>query len=242
MPNLIKQTINKITGLDLNDRFNEDWDSKSTFGVILRMSVWFLRGLWKRLWFKASSGMLLIGKGVTIRQSNYLSVGRNFIAQDNCEINCLSQKGIVFGDKVTVGSYAIIRPTNLYGGEAGIGLKVGNNSSIGPYAYIGCSGYIEIGNNVMMSPRVSIYSENHNFGDTGQPMIEQGVTRSYAIIEDDCWIASNSIILAGVTVGKGSIVAAGSVVTKDVPPYSVVGGNPAKVIKSRKKALYKKED
>ncbi|WP_215226563.1 acyltransferase [Echinicola shivajiensis] len=237
MANFLANTISKATGLDFSDRFNEDWDSKSTLGVIFRMFVWFIRGLWKRLWFKSSSGMLLIGKGVTIRQSKYLSVGRNFIAQDNCEINCLSQKGIVFGDKVTVGSYAIIRPTNLYGGEAGVGLKVGDNSSIGPYAYIGCSGYIEIGNNVMVSPRVSIYSENHNFADTNQPMIDQGVTRSYAIIEDDCWIASNSIILAGVTVGRGSVVAAGSVVTKDVPPYSVVGGNPARVIKSRLKSI-----
>ena len=53
-------------------------------------------------------------------------------------------------------------------------------------------------------------------------------------IEDDCWIAANTIILAGVTIGRGSVIAAGSVVTKDVPPYSIVGGVPAKVIKSRK--------
>ncbi|AWW30601.1 acyltransferase [Echinicola strongylocentroti] len=233
MANFIQRTINTVTGMDMSDRFDENWDSLSTLGVLLRTSVWFVRGSFRRLWFKSSEGMLLIGKRVTIRQARYLSVGKNFIAQDNCEINCLSQKGIVFGDKVTVGSYAIIRPTNLYGGEAGVGLKVGNNSSIGPYAYIGCSGYIEIGDNVMMSPRVSIYSENHNFGDTENPMIEQGVTRSFAKIEDDCWIASNSIILAGVTVGRGSVVAAGSVVTKDVPPYSIVGGNPAKLLKTR---------
>src|SRR5690606_9946708 len=151
-----------------------------------------------------------------------------------CEINCLSRRGITFGDKVTVGSYAIIRPTNLYGGEPGEGLKVGNNSSIGPYSYIGCSGYIEIGDNVMISPRVSIYSENHNFDSPHIPMIDQGVTRSFVKIEDDCWIAANSIILAGVVIGKGSVIAAGSVVTKDVPPYSVVAGNPARVLKVRK--------
>ena len=86
----------------------------------------------------------------------------------------------------------------------------------------------------MISPRVSIYSENHNFGDSERPMIEQGVSRSFVKIEDDCWIAANSILLAGVTVGKGSIVAAGAVVTKDVPPFSIVAGNPAQVIRSRK--------
>ena len=233
MSNFLGRSITKITGVDLSDRFGEDWDSLSTLGVILRMSLWLVRGLLIRWRLKSVQGLFLVGKGVSLRQPGYIKVGTNFIAQDHCEINGLSQKGLIFGDKVTVGSYAIIRPTNLYGGEAGIGLKVGNNSSIGPYSYIGCSGYIEIGDNVMMSPRVSIYSENHNFSDVDLPMIDQGVTRSFVKIENDCWIAANSIILAGVTVGRGSIVAAGSVVTKDVPPFSIVGGNPAKIIKSR---------
>ena len=64
-------------------------------------------------------------------------------------------------------------------------------------------------------------------------MKEQGVTRQFVVIEDDCWIASHSVILAGVTVGRGSIVAAGSVVTTDVPPYSIVAGVPARVIRPR---------
>lgn len=226
--------ISKLTGADFKDRFGDGWDTSSTLGAILRVCLWMMRGMLIRWRFGNTKGLFLIGKGVTIRQASYVHVGRNFIAQDHCEINGLSKRGLVFGDKVTIGSYAIIRPTNLYGGEPGIGLKVGNNSSIGPYAYIGCSGYIEIGNNVMMSPRVSIYSENHVFSDTSIPMIEQGVSRSFVKIEDDCWIAANTVILAGVTIGRGSVIAAGSVVTKDIPPFSIVGGVPAKVIKSRK--------
>ncbi|KEO73634.1 acyltransferase [Anditalea andensis] len=233
MNRFLDKILNSFTDIDLSDRFGNGWDTASTLGVMLRMMRWYIRGLAHRWRFKESSALLLIGKNVILRQPSYLTVGSNFIAQDNCEINCLSKRGLVFGDKVTVGSYAIIRPTNLYGGEPGEGLKIGNNSNIGAYAYIGCSGYIDIGDNVMMSPRVSIYSENHNFEDIAFPMIEQGVTRSFVKIENDCWIASNSIILAGVTVGKGSIVAAGSVVTKDVPPFSIVGGNPAKIIKYR---------
>ena len=65
-------------------------------------------------------------------------------------------------------------------------------------------------------------------------MKDQGVEKKEVIIEDDCWLAANSIILAGVTIGKGSVVAAGSVVTDHVAPYSVVAGVPAKFIKSRK--------
>ncbi|RZM24376.1 MAG: 50S ribosomal protein L2 [Pedobacter sp.] len=131
------------------------------------------------------------------------------------------------------GKYAIIRPVNSYGSEIGVGLKIGNNSSIGPYAYIGCSGYIEIGNNVIMSPRVSIYAENHLYDRPDLPIMKQGVKREFVIIEDDCWIAANTVILAGVTIGKGSVIAAGSVVTKSVPPNSVVAGVPARVIKTR---------
>lgn len=214
----------------------QKWDKRTIFISFLWYFRSFLRASFKRLFFKRSKGIfMLIGKHSVIRQPHYLSVGKEFIVEDFCEINCLSQKGIVFGDRVSIGRYALIRSTNFYGsGEMGEGLIVGNNSNIGSYAYIGCSGFVEIGNNVMISPRVSIYSENHVFSDNDIPMKEQGVHREFVKIEDDCWIAANSIILSGVTIGKGSVVSAGSVVTKDVPQYSVVGGVPAKVIKLRK--------
>ncbi len=185
------------------------------------------------MFFKKSSGLVLVGKNASIRYAHYLSAGKDLIIEDGAEINCLSTDGIQLGNRVTIGKNAIIRPSNMYGGSIGAGLIVGDNSNIGPGAYIGCTGLITIGNNVMMSPGVSIYAENHNFSDTSIPMKEQGVTVSFVTIEDDCWIASNSSILAGVTIGKGSVVAAGSVVTKNVPPFSVVAGIPATVIKSR---------
>lgn len=178
--------------------------------------------------------MVLIGKNVSIRYAKYISAGKDFIIEDAAELNCLCKQGMQFGDRVTIGRNAIIRPSNIYGGEIGEGLKVGNNSNIGPFAYIGCSGFIEIGNNVMISPRVSIYAENHVFDNPEICMKEQGVLKQFVKIEDDCWIASNSVILAGVTIGKGSIIAAGAVVTKDVPPYSIVAGVPAILIRSRK--------
>lgn len=229
------EVVQTLNGMDPKHRFGEGWTFAATLRVYLRAAIWFMRALFRRFFFKSASGLVLIGPRVTIRYASHLSVGKGFIAEDGCEISCFSKRGIVFGDKVTIGSYAIIRPSTLWGGEPGEGLKVGDNSNIGPYCYVGCSGYIEIGSNVMISPRVSIYSENHNFKSTDMPMKEQGVTRSFVKIEDDCWIASNAVILAGVTVGKGSVVAAGSVVTKDIPPYSVVAGMPAKVIDTRNK-------
>src|SRR5690554_3579182 len=114
MNSSINQFLARFTGIDLSDRFGGGWDTLSTLGVWLRLSVWLVRGTVRRIYFRSSKGILLIGKRVTIRQAHHLTVGKSFIAQDNCEINCLSKKGIVLGDKVTVGSYAIIRPTNLY--------------------------------------------------------------------------------------------------------------------------------
>ncbi len=217
------------------DRFRGQWNGYDVVLTFARLSMFFIRGTAKRIFFGKSAGIVLIGKDVKIPYAHNLFVGKNFIAEDNCEINCLAEKKIHIGNRVTIGKFVIIRPANIYGGPIGEGLHIGNNSNIGAYSYIGCSGYIEIGSNVMISPRVSIYAENHNTDNVTIPMKEQGVTRSFVKIEDDCWIAANSVILSGVTIGHGSVVAAGSVVTKDVPPYSIVAGVPAKIIMKRQK-------
>lgn len=94
-------------------------------------------------------------------------------------------------------------------------------------------GEVTVGNNVIFGPGVSLFSENHNFDDVTKFINEQGVSRKGITIEDGVWLASGARVLAGVTIGKNSVVAAGAVVTKDVPPYSIVGGIPAKIIKNR---------
>ncbi len=218
----------------LNNRFQTGWSNQNKMITYFYLFFFFIRGLFVRLRIKSAKGLLLIGKKVRIFYPNNLQVGYNTIIEDGAEINCLSLQGIKLGNRVTIGKYAIIRPSNIYGGPIGEGLTMGDNSNIGPYNYIGCSGKITIGNNVMLAPRVSIYAENHVFDHPEILIRDQGVEKKEVIIEDDCWIAANSILLAGVTIGKGSVVAAGSVVTENVPPYSVVAGVPAKWIKSRK--------
>ena len=218
----------------LNNRFQTGWSNQNKMITYYYLFFFFIRGLFVRLRIKSAKGLLLVGKKVRIFYPNNLQVGYNTIIEDGAEINCLSLQGIKLGNRVTIGKYAIIRPSNIYGGPIGEGLTMGDNSNIGPYNYIGCSGKITIGNNVMLAPRVSIYAENHVFDHPEILIRDQGVEKKEVIIEDDCWIAANSIILAGVTIGKGSVVAAGSVVTENVPPYSVVAGVPAKWIKSRK--------
>lgn len=94
---------------------------------------------------------------------------------------------------------------------------------------------IVFGNNIMLAERVQVIGGNHAFDRIDIPINQQGEGKQGTIIiEDDVWIGASAIILTGITIGKGSIIAAGSVVTKDVKPYSIVGGNPARFIKSRR--------
>lgn len=210
-----------------------DWQ-----GPELRSLGWLLarrvvRGALLRPRLKRAAGLVFCERNVHVLHARYVEAGRDLNLEEGCQIVGLSRRGIVFGDRCTVGRYATISPTNLLGGEPGDGLKLGDNSNIGPYAFVGCSGYISIGDRVLMGPRVNLLAENHRFADLDQPIKLQGVERSFINIEDDCWIGAGSTILAGVTVAHDSIVAAGSVVTKDVPPSSIVAGVPAEVIRSR---------
>lgn len=116
--------------------------------------------------------------------------------------------------------------------HSGSSISLGDNSGIGIKAHV--SGHITIGNDVMMGKEVIIMTVNHTYDRTDIPMNRQGFGKEKpVVIEDDVWICDRVIILPGVRVGKGSILGAGAVVTKDVPPYAIVGGVPAKVIKYR---------
>lgn len=110
-------------------------------------------------------------------------------------------------------------------------ISIGNNSSIGDNSFI--SGQIKIGNDVMIAPQVMLIASNHNHDRKDIPMNKQGSNSKGITIEDDVWIGARAIILDGIHIGKGSIIGAGSIVTKNVDEYSIVGGNPAKLIRRR---------
>ena len=210
-----------------------DWRGRELASLGFLLSHRLARGTLLRARLGGASGLVLCDRRARVLYASYVSAGRDLNLEEGCLIVGLSRRGVVFGDRCTVGRFAMICPTNPLGGEPGEGLRVGDNSNIGPLAYVGCSGFIELGDRVLMGPRVTLLAENHVFDDLDLPIKEQGVVRSAIHIEDDCWLGAGSTILAGVTVGHGSVVAAGSVVTKDVPPLSVVAGVPAKPVRSR---------
>lgn len=116
-----------------------------------------------------------------------------------------------------------------YGGK----ISIGKNCSINPYAIIYGHGGVTIGDNVLIAAQCMIIAANHNFVSKDIPICFQGNNAKGITIEDDVWLGHGCSILDGVTIGRGAIIGAGSVINKSVPPFTIVAGVPAKVIRTR---------
>lgn len=131
-------------------------------------------------------------------------------------------------NKFELGEYATIEDFSTINNGVGP-VFIGDRTLIGMSNVI--IGPVTLGNNIIIAQNVVMSGLNHSYQDVHLPISQQNVTTSEIRIEDDCWIAANVVITAGVTIGKHSVIAAGTVVTKDVPPFSIVAGNPGKIIK-----------
>jgi acetyltransferase-like isoleucine patch superfamily enzyme len=154
----------------------------------------------------------------------------------NIHPSVLKYKNVVldteFGGSITIGEkselqYGVILMT--YGGN----ILIGKNCSINPYTVLYGHGNLTIGDNVLIAGHCLIIPANHNFSNIDVPITYQGETKKGIVIENNVWIGSGCRILDGVTIGEGSIVAAGAVVNRNVEPFTIVGGVPAKNIRKR---------
>lgn len=133
---------------------------------------------------------------------------------------------IIVGEGTELGYYVILM---TYGGF----IEIGKNCSINPNSIIYGHGGVRIGDNVLIAAQCVVVSTNHIFSDRTKLIAEQGATAKGIIIEDDVWLGAGCKILDGVVIGKGAVIAAGSVVTVNVPEYCVYAGVPARKIKDR---------
>ena len=130
--------------------------------------------------------------------------------------------------KFSLGDYSVIESFACINNAVG-DVIIGDHTRIGLHNTI--IGPVTIGCHVNLAQGITVTALNHNFEDSDKRIDEQGISTTPVIIEDDIWIGANAVILPGVTIGNHSVVAAGAVVTKNVPPHSLVAGVPAKIIK-----------
>lgn len=188
-----------------------------------------------------------IGNNVTINREVYISsAGQNKTHIGN-NLVCLKERvNLGYGVQIiTSGKNSQIylkknvildRGVDIRSLEEGY-IEIGENVYIGPYSCIAGPGPIKIGKSCLIGSHSGIYGNNHNFADPRYEIREQGITFKGITIEDDCWLGTNVKVLDGVTIGRGSVIGAGAVVTKDIPSYSVAVGVPAKVISQRNELI-----
>jgi len=173
--------------------------------------------------YRALAKYITYIRGV-VYQYKFKSVGKKCSIGKNVKIASLDNN-FHLDNRVTLRSNVII---------AGKGsLHIGSGTSINESSIIACTESVKIGKNVMLAPRCYILDVDHAYEDKKTPISKQGYKTSPVKIEDGVWLGAQVVVTRGVTIEKGAIVAANSVVTKDIPAYSIAAGVPAKVIKQR---------
>ena len=199
--------------------------------ILLRLSS-LIRGLWHGLWMGNCAGFLFVGRHCTLLHRHKMYLGRTVTIGNSVKIDALCREGIIIGNSVSIHDNTIIDGTGVIR-NIGEGIKIGNNVGISEGCHFQVRGSIEIGDDVLFGPNVTIISESHNFSDLIKSISAQGENRVGVKIGNRCWIGANATILDGVKIGKDCIVGAGSAVIKDVPDRAIVAGVPANIKKYR---------
>ena len=188
-----------------------------------------IRGIVYRLMLKMD-GLAAVESNVRLRFANHIRLGRGCYLDQGVYIHACPN-GVVIGPRTLIMHGSILHVYN-FRDLPHAGIVIGEDCLIGEMNVIRGQGGVTIGNRVYTSPLVQIIAVNHVFDDPDRPFVDQGITAEGIVIEDDVWIGASAVITDGVRVGRGAVVAAGAVVTKDVPPHTVVGGVPAKALKT----------
>lgn len=195
------------------------------FGVLTGKAFALARG------FVKTRKLVFIGRKTTVRTPGQLQCGKGAEIGAFCEVDCLSHGGISIGSGSRIGNFSIVRVSGTLS-DLGQTIVIGSNVGIGEFAHIGGAGGVWIGDDTIAGAYLSVHPENHIFSDPATPIRDQGVTRRGIKIGRGCWIGAKVTILDGVTIGDGCVIAAGSVVRKSFPELSVIGGVPARLLRT----------
>lgn len=203
--------------------FNEKNVETLTQPQCMRVRIFFESILLQR--YKTKYAKLVVGSEKWHKNQEQVSNGHSVGFQARLRILFYTVTLPKCGENLYVHPGTIFYyPHNLY---------IGDNVYFNRNVFITARAKITIGNNVLIGPNTVMNSGNHLYSDPQTPICLQGHVSKEIIIEDDVWIGANATILCGVKIGRGSVVAAGSVVNRDIPPYSVVAGVPARKVRDR---------
>ena len=223
--------LKKIQQKNPDFTFDKKVNSKVLLELAIQKGIQRLRGF--RLLFSGRvPDKLFLGRKVQLSYQSNVRFGAYVQLEDYVKVSALCKDHLVFGNNVKIGAYSQVIASTSFN-NIGEYIRIGNNVGIGEFAYLGGGGGLEIGNDCIVGQYLSCHPENHNYQEVDQLIRLQGVNRQGIKIGNNCWIGSKVTILDGVTIGDNCVVAAGAVVTKSMPSNSVIGGIPAKVIKSR---------
>ncbi|MTJ12345.1 acyltransferase [Anabaena sp. UHCC 0187] len=179
--------------------------------------------------FGSMGNEVFIQHGVEITGSSFIELGNGVNIFKGVRLDAKGHRN----NRISISNRVTIERNVDIGCMDNTSIYIDEDTYIAPGVCIAGQGDIHIGKNCMIASHCGIYANNHVFTNPLLPIKQQGVTCEGIIIEDDCWLGHGVTVLDGVTIGKGSIIGAGAVVSKDIPPYSIAVGVPAKVIKSR---------
>ena len=174
-------------------------------------------------------GLVAIEEGVRIKFADNIRLAKGVYLDKGVYLHACPG-GIEIGGNTLIMHHAELHVYN-FRDILHAGIKIGQDCLIGEFNVIRGQGGVTIGDRVFTSPGTQIIAVNHVFEDPTKPFIHQGITAQGITVENDVWLGSNSVITDGVKIGRGAVVAAGAVVTEDVPPYTIVGGIPARTIR-----------
>ncbi|MDY6939647.1 MAG: acyltransferase [Cyanobacteriota bacterium] len=226
---LLQRYQDKVLGENNLGKFISYELANLLFGDLSGSAGYLLRKIAFKNFFKSTGGGTILGKGIVIRHPRKITLGQGVAIDDYVLLDAsgAGEEGITLGDNTIVSRNCVIQ------GKTGP-VSIGNKTDLGCNVILSSGGGIQIGNSVLIAGNCYLGGGRYVNDRLDIPMMEQGVyTQGPLIIGDDVWLGAGSTVLDGVTVGKGCIVGAGAVVTKDLPDYTVAVGIPAKAIKTR---------
>ncbi|MEH1824601.1 MAG: acyltransferase [Nostoc sp.] len=188
-----------------------------------------LRNLGYRSIFAQIGNSVYIQNGVEFNGTSCIEIGSGVYIFKGVRMDARGHKN----NRIHLGNRVAIERNVDIGSLEDTCIQIDEDTFIAPNVSIEGPGNIKIGKHCLIAAHSGIYANNHNFADPIEPIKYQGVTRKGIVIEDDCWLGHGVTVLDGVTIGKGSVIGAGAVVNRDIPPFSVAVGIPARVIKNR---------